>query len=323
MGLQTRHPGSRPLPALLWALRKDQASPFPSPGLQLQGCSAGQFEAQSPSRQGGQEGGGTPLFPPARHDGPRQPTGWAEEQPPGLSTGGHLGAAAPAPCAPACRAGPQQEAWWGSSLEGGPDGPLRALAAARAARPSPEPAVGAPPLTRLGHKASGSSVEMGGVGRDPRGHGVGSPQGCQHCRLPPGTGVLPRAILAVGRLQALSAPARPGYLQGQLQTQVLRVTAEHSPRGAEEEAAHHAVLVLDVSLPGRGLRESLGCSMRVHVRACGMCGHLHARVCTRVRACFVGARVCAVSVCVCIHTLRKRCVSVAMVTAHQRRFKPI
>lgn len=75
-----------PSPALLWALQKRQASPFPSPGLRLQGCSAGQFEAQSPSRQEGREGGGTSLFPSARHDGPRQPTDWAVEQPLGLST---------------------------------------------------------------------------------------------------------------------------------------------------------------------------------------------------------------------------------------------
>lgn len=48
------------------------------------------------------------------------------------------------------------------------------------------------------------------------------------------------------------SPTCPGYLQGQLQIQVLRVIAEHSPRGAEEVVVHHAVLVLDVTLPGRG-----------------------------------------------------------------------
>lgn len=55
-----------------------------------------------------------------------------------------------------------------------------------------------------------------------------------------------------------------------------------------------------------------GARMRVHVCVCGMCGRLYARVC---------APEC---VCVCVHTLRERGISVGnVVTAHQRSFKPI
>lgn len=42
-GFANRAPWLPPSLALLWALQKHQASPFPSPGLWLQGCSAGQL----------------------------------------------------------------------------------------------------------------------------------------------------------------------------------------------------------------------------------------------------------------------------------------
>lgn len=44
------------------------------------------------------------------------------------------------------------------------------------------------------------------------------------------------------------APGTPGHLQGQLQTQVLGVVAEHGPGGPEEDVVHCSVLTLDSTL---------------------------------------------------------------------------
>lgn len=65
-----------------------------------------------------------------------------------------------------------------------------------------------------------------------------------------------------GASRPLCTPCAP-YLQGQLQAQVFRVAAEHGPGGAEEDVVHRAVRVLDVTLWGPGLGESL----RVHACA--------------------------------------------------------
>lgn len=80
----------------------------------------------------------------------------------------------------------------------------------------------------------------------------GEPSGCQHWTLHPARGAQPGVTLAWGTPRPSLHPMHPGYLQGQLQAQVFRVVAEHSPGGAEEDVVHGAVLVLDVALWDRG-----------------------------------------------------------------------
>lgn len=101
---------------------------------------------------------------------------------------------------------------------------------------------------------------------------------------------------------------RSRYLQGQLQTEVFRVVAEHGPGGAEEDVVHSAVLILDMMLWGPGLCQSLRVHC-VHVCTCLQCAHMY--MCTHMGA-YVGeylytvcARTCMCTyVCVweCVHT---------------------